>query len=425
MSAQNCSPSSEVPPIELHVRQNVAAHILDGGLYIGAMMFLAGTTVLPVLFEFLGAATWLIALAPQLSILGFLIPSIFVAHWVDRLHRVKPFTLWMGLFQRLPFVFVTVAIFMLDAEQHKSLLLVMVVGAILFSGLCGGFGMGAWQELIHRTVPARHRAGMFASRNALAAILGLFIGIAVEIILETYTGMQGYGILFACAAFGLFLSYWAFWHIREIPDDNKVHQERIGFWQNMRDLPAILKAEPGFILLIAVTVLTSSSMLVVPFLAIEARDRLMASDAIVGVFLTAQMIGGLIGNIFAGYLGNKWGGRLPYFVGSFLLLVTYVMIFSCQSQLGFQMVFALLGLGQFMMMVGQNTLSLELAPADRRTTALSILRVLTAPALVIASLCAAFMRDSGYTLNANVSCAFVLGVIALLLTLRIKEPRIT
>lgn len=405
------------------VRRNLLAHILDGGLYMGAMQFLAATTVLPVMLAYLTAPTWLIALAPQLSMLGFMLPAILVAHWVDRMQRVKPFTVCMGLLQRLPFLFVAVALLMVDVATHRTWLLVLIVGAIVLSGVLGGFGMGAWQELVHRTVPAHFRAGMFAARNALAALLGLGAGLIVETILSHYQGTTGYGLLFLCTASGLFLSYIAFCAIREEPDHARASQPAISFRQNMRELPAVLRAQPGFIQLLVVNVFGAAIMLVLPFMAIEACARLEIGDAFVGRLLLAQMLGGLGGNLLAGVLGNRHGGRLPWLLGLLSCIMCFVAFQYCSTAFAFQLIFALLGMALFMVMVGQHTLVLELAPAARRTTCLSVFRLVTAPAIIAVSLLAAVLRDHGVAFSNQSTLAVLLLVPGFLLLLRIPEPR--
>ena len=418
--------SSQALPIPLSAKQqrrNLIAHIADGGLYIGATMFVAPATVLPVLFEKLSAPTWLIALAPQLMILGFLLPSLFVAHFVDRMSYVKPFTVWLGLFQRLPYLVIAASFFILDPQQDAPLLLLFVVVGVFGSGIIGGLAMGSWQELLHRTVPAKNRAGMFAARNALAAILGLIVGLLVERILEHFDGMQGYGVLFTCTSVVVFMSYATFWFIKEEPEPDRAQQERIGLWKNIRDAPSVVRSQPGFLLFIVVAVLGTVHALVLPFMAIDACATVDAGDAFVGRLLAAQMFGGLMGNLCAGYMGNRWGGRLPLFIGHALLPLSFVLLVLSSSEWSFLLCFSLLGLAQFTMMVGQNTLALELAPAKRRATGLSVLRTLIAPMLILMSLSAAWMRDSGLDLSVHVYVVLVCAVVILCLITRIPEPR--
>ena len=404
-------------------KRNLWAHVIDGALFIAALNFISTVTVLPVLFEFLGANSLLIALAPQLMMLGFMLPSIFIAHWVDRLVRVKPYTMVMGVFQRLPFVVSAFALLYFNEPQYYSWLLIVVVCSILSIGLVSGFITAAWEELIHRTVHRRLRAGMFASRNAWSAGLGVLIGVIVERILATYTGTTGFGILFACASVGVCLSYIAFWFIQEQPDFTKQERPRVRLIENMKMIPRLMMSQPGFLMLSIVSALGTFYFLAIPFIAIDIRDRLGAGDEVIGRLLIWQMVGAIIGNISAGYLGNLYGGRMPYVVGTICMFISFMVLLLTNNELLMFSAFALFGGGQFMCMVGQHTLSLELAPHADRASCLSGLRVFMVPFLLVASLAAALIRDWWGGLGCSLLIAGLCALVSVILILRIPEPR--
>jgi hypothetical protein len=74
--------------------RNYIAHSIDGGFFIGAMAaFVNAQTVLPTVAKNLGAPNWLISLMPVAMMVGFLTPSIFTAHWIDRQTRFRPLCL--------------------------------------------------------------------------------------------------------------------------------------------------------------------------------------------------------------------------------------------------------------------------------------------------------------------------------------------
>ena len=404
-------------------RRNVWAHILDGGLFIAALHFISAQSVLPVLFDALLAPTWLIAMAPQLLLIGILVPSIFIAHRVDRWSRVKPFAMWMGFFQRVPFLLAALALLMFD-DDHYTLLLWVVASSVLFTGIFGGVILGAWQELVHKTVPTQSRAGMFAARNFISGLLGVFIGLIVKEVLTAYTGMTGFGILFLCASVMVFISYFAFWSIREHEDIEKRNDEQLSFTQNMKNIPRLMKAEPGFFMLCIVGALGSLQFLVIPFMAINIRDTLGADDAIIGQLLTAQMFGVLLGNIIGGIIGNRFGGRIPYLLSFAVMSLCFLILLIFEHQWLLFFAFAILGAGQCIMHIGQSTLALELAPRKYRSTSLSFMHVLMVPFLILSSFLAAWLRETlGAGHQLPLIIALVIMVLAGLLVLRVPEPR--
>ena len=404
-------------------KRNLWAHVIDGALFIAALNFISTVTVLPVLFEFLGANSLLIALAPQLLMLGFMLPSVLIAHWIDRLVCVKPYTMIMGVFQRLPFVISAVALLCFNDPKHYSWLLILIVCSILSIGLVSGFITAAWEELVHRTVHRRLRAGMFAARNAWAAGLGVLIGVIVERILAAYAGTTGYGLLFACASVGVCLSYIAFWFVREQPDYSKQERPRVRLIDNMKMIPRLMLSQPGFLMLSIVSALGTFYFLAIPFMAIDIRDRLGAGDEVIGRLLIWQMVGAIIGNIGAGYLGNHYGGRMPYVIGTMCMLISFLVLLLTNDEMLMFGAFALFGGGHFMVMVGQHTLMLELAPHADRASCLSGLRVFMVPFLLLASFAAAFLRDWWGGLGCSLILASMCALVSIVLILRIPEPR--
>ena len=51
--------------VALHLKRNYLVHCADGGLWMGAMAFVAADTIMPSLVRSLGGPTWLIALTPM------------------------------------------------------------------------------------------------------------------------------------------------------------------------------------------------------------------------------------------------------------------------------------------------------------------------------------------------------------------------
>lgn len=404
-------------------RRNAVAHILDGGLFVSAILFVAPGTVLPILLANLDAPTWLIALAPQLMMLGFMGPALLVAHIVDRMVRVMPFVVCTGVVQRLPYFIVGWALMYLDPVENRTLLLCLIAGAPFVSGLCGGLSSGAWQELVHRTIPDEKRAGVFAGRMALASILGLAVGGIITMILSRHDNLYGYGLLHILSGLVLLLSMVAFIQIEETPKEEKAEREKLNFKENMRMIPSVLRAHPSFSLFMIGNMLATIISLVVPFLAIFARDEIGMGDAVIGSLVIAQMIGGLAGNGIAGFVGDRYGGKLPMLMGYAVIMISMLMMLLASSEFTFLAVFFFLGMGTFMQMVGKNTLGLELAPEDSRSTCLSLNQLMQAPVVLAVAGLATWMHDGGAEFSMHVLVALVVLSMCAVLTVLIKDPR--
>ena len=183
MSSQDTqTPASgpELSPAQRReLRRNYWAHCLEGGAIIGGFAFASPDTVLPELLVSLEAPSWMVALAPQSLILGFIIPPLLVAHWIETLPRTKPLVLRCGVFQRLPFLLAALALFYYEGLPGWQV--IGLVGfSFFFSGIAGGITMTAWNLLVAKVIPSRLRTSSSAIRSGVGAFLGYGAGIAIE-----------------------------------------------------------------------------------------------------------------------------------------------------------------------------------------------------------------------------------------------------
>jgi len=161
-----------------------------------------------------------------------------------------------------------------------------------------------------------------------------------------------------------------------------------------------------------------------PFLAIHALAMSGKPESFLGQIVSAQMLGGIAGNILAGILGDRSGGKglvlAEKTLGVALLLATAVN----HSVTGFLVIFFMLGVSAAMGVVGNTTLSMEICPPKRLPTYLAILQFTTMGSILLASQIASILRDR---LPGNIAPAALLAAgccaIAFFLICTVKEPR--
>lgn len=362
--------------------RNYLAHSLEGGCYMGGIAFLSVETVLPTMLESLGSPTWLIGVAPVLMMLGFVLPSMLTAHLFEYRQRMIPFLLISGIFQRLPFLIGALALFFL-AEDFPLLTLVVVAAVPFLSGLFGGIGGPAWMELTSKILPPNRRASALAIRMLTAAVIGIAAGEVVERVLERHPGADGYGILHLCTFGFLVLSYLFFTLQRESPDERRNASRRISLRQNIGSLPALLRANPALKRLMLTIGCALSVWIVVPFMAIYARQSLELPASFVGRLVVAQMIGVVFGNIVGGFLGDRFGGRLMMQMALVGELLVFLGCNLASTAFTFQALFFVWGMAFNLHRISGLTLAMEVVPVDRRPTGLAMMGLVNIPGLLL------------------------------------------
>ncbi len=404
--------------------RNYALHASEGAMFMIGMAFIGEADVLTVGAKAFGAPAWLIALMPILMALGFMLPSMLVAHRIERLHRHKFITLLFGIPQRLAFLAGGLILFFMQPDG-MTLALCAIVLAPLASGLIGGLTFTAWQETVAKTLPANRRASMFATRNMVTVIFGMGAGKLIAKILSLYPqgDPRGYGILFLITFACTSLSWILFCFLKEEPYPSEPkHTLTLG--QNLRQMSAIIAGDKNFRMLLTTQGLAKSLYIVLPFLAIHALQTLDKPDSYVGYLIIAKYAGGMVGSVLTGVLGDKFGGKTLVSIGRAALLAVCIWGAFASTELEFFAVFFLFGITWCLDRMGGLILSLELAPVSRRATYLALFSFSGAILMLIASQLGAkvwTMTEESFKTVSLIAAG--LTAISMFSLWRLKEPR--
>lgn len=354
-----------------HLRRNFWMHCLEGGFYMAGLAFISPETVLPGFVKQLGGNDFLIALMPVLLPAMFATLGLFFAPYIERMHRFKPFVVTFGLIQRLPYL--VAGLVMLLAPQAAGAILYIVVLTPLVSGLIGGVGVPAWMEMVTRMIPPHLRASGWAIRYLIQGVFGLSAGLIIHWILSHYPSVIGYAWLHLIC-FGFLVLSWLS-QVCMIETDFSQHALTTpsSYKEYLKELPLMLKSQPPLIMLILARFTGMGYLMIIAFVSIHGLKVSGRPMADVGHLLLANMIGALCGNVFAGWWGNRHGGRSIMLISRSICLGLCAMLPFLTSFYGFLFAFFIYGFGLFVDRVGDLTLSAELCPLQRRPTYQSIL----------------------------------------------------
>ena len=408
-------------------RRNFLMHCVEGGFFGGAVAFVAPDTLVPPLLREMGSPGWLIAISPQLMLLGFMTTPLFFAHRAEGRDRILPRVMFWGLFQRLPYLLASLVLFAAAVSPFFPdwAAMSVIVGAPYVSGLMGGVAISAWSALVAKTVAPKRRASLAAIRNTLAALLGILAGLLTERLLEIAPGVRGYAWLHLIA-FALFMvSFAAFSRLREARAEVRP-QGNPSVWSNLRSLPVILRQDRRLCYFLGSLSCGHGILIILPFLSIHALNVLEQPTAFAGALLAAKSAGVFSGNLLGAILGDRLGGKSVFLAAYSCFFLTAVLSLFVTSVAGFLLVFFLFGMGFTMRVVGQQTLTLEIAPLERLPTYFALALSGTAPFMLLAAGIAVVAGGYAERIDAFWPLAVpsaLATLAAMLLMLRVKEPR--
>jgi MFS family permease len=420
---QNQENISEGHPPQFKGR-NYVLSALEGGLFMGGMSFLSMEAVMPAMIRDLGGAPWAISLAPVLFIIGFGWPQVFSALWVERMRRMKPMLLSLGIIQRSVYLLVGLLL-LLAGRDHPRLAVTAAFLAPFAMSTLGGIQGSAYFEFITRIVPVRRMASMWAIRNILMAVSGILAGFIIKWLLEACPGAPGYGILHLIAFTMMMGSLGVLSLIREthVPEDTR--QDPVSFRSGFSAFGKQWRENPSLGLFIVTRMLFMLVFVAIPFLSLRAIDRTGAQTSLVGLLVATQMVGFIAGNAMSGYLGDRYGVRIPMLLGRIILITALGGVLIATSQWQFMAVFFCIGFGISTAHVGDLTMVIDFAPPprQRRKFFFAVMGVLIVPGVLSAALISAALQylDHGFHVACLVSSVAL--VLSLVLLYRLKDPR--
>ncbi len=279
--------------------------LFEGVFFTVALVFFDGNTILPLLVYNLTGSSVLVGLIGMAPHLGAFVASLFAANLIRTMPYKRKFVLVGSSLGRLPIWLAAGLMFVVSVDQWWLAALVVVVVKFLFWFVDGLVGI-AWVDLMGKSIESHQRGRFFAIIQVSAGLIAVFAGGLVRQILELKTpGFPGnYGILFILAAFLFSTTILVFLFVEEKPSPVMARDRT---WDFIKNIPGYFLANRLFARAMAVSVLHSMLFLSMPFFVVFGQTQLGFSQSDVGFFLSAQIMGGIVGGMLWGWIGDRWG----------------------------------------------------------------------------------------------------------------------
>lgn len=411
-------------------RRNYWVFLFEGGFFVFGMGFVNVQSLLPALIIEEGGPSWVAAYMPTIMMIGMFSIPMLNASWVDRLVRLKPYVALTGFFQRSAYLLA--GLLLLYGGLQGDAVWMTLAAAPLLSGILGGLGFSAWQRLYMKSVPGKRRASNLAYRLLFGGITGLIAGAVIQNVLSEYPGVRGYGILHLWAAL-FFMASWALlWAVSESPDvpispendpDAPPPDAKPGAWEALRFYYRSGPSQKSRFSFIGALFLMHGFCLVVPFFAVTLLARLDQPKSFLGVLAMWQMGGQSVGNLVAAAIGDRWGGRATFVLGLLLVVFSAIPAMFVQDVFWAQASYALFSMSLMIVMIGKDTLLMELSPAVNQSSYLARMALLTMLSLVTFGGMAQLLWSSRWGFDGLVVATAIFSLLSVAFLTKVNDPR--
>jgi len=405
--------------VKKNYRWNFTCNLLDWVFFSMGMSFASVNTVLPAFARHLTSSNFLIGFIPCLSTMGWLLPQILIANFVQKLKRKKDLIIFTGVGERIPWLFLFLVVMFLPLSSSFLLITFLILYA-LFS-FSGGVGGPAWQDMLAKVIPLKKRGRFFGWSNFLAGGVGIFAAFLSIHLLKSFSFPKNFALCFLFAFAATSVSYIFFILIREpiYPVKNKKSSLKEYFLQ----LPSLLKKDNNFSSFLIATIFLSYGGMATAFFAVYAMNKLILPDSQIGIFTLLLLIGQTISSILWGYLGDRKGYKLIMEIGTLLTILAILLAILSSSIHLFYGVFFIFGWALSASFISSMGVILEFSTPEMRPTYIALSNTVRAPFVSLSPLLGGFLTD-----RTSFPFVFILTIFILLggilyLALLVREPR--
>jgi len=405
---------------------NFIMGLLHGVFYSGGIAFGSSTTVLPAFLANFTTSKVLIGLFSsimgEIGGVGNILPQLFVASRIEhRIHK-RPILRFAITVRALCWGLVALITYLFAGNNPSIALWGLFLLLSIFTFM-GGVAVVPFMDIWGKTIPHNLRGRFFGYRQLLGGFLAILSGLVVKFILNDskIAFPENYALLFLFAFIFITTSYLALGSVKE--PFTEVHKEQLPFYNFLIKALGILKKDTNYRKFLFIQILSGAIALSLPFYVLYAKDVLKVRVGMVGIFLSAQMLGLMISNIAWGHLSDYLGSKkvIQFSILFGLLAPLFALILPQHCSNLFVILFVFLGFFISGRIISKNSFLLDTAPVKDRPRYVSLEGTSKLPVVFFPLIGGVLIQRSSYNMLFAITSLFLLG--AFILSFSLKEPR--
>lgn len=411
-----------LPP---NYRWNFRAFLVDYASFAIAMAFISISSVLPAFVGELTDSKPVIGLVSTVFKGSWLLPQLVAASLIIRRPRKKPYLL-AGIAGRLFLGVIALALWV-GLARYRAAMLALFFACLGLWAATDGLASVSWFDILARAIPLERRGRLIGTGQFLSGLAGIGVGALVTLIIAHRPFPGNYALLFTLAAAVLIPSAVALASVREPRPERAAtaHLDAIGNPLRLFRRPF---ADPMFRHLLICRILIGLGDLATPFYVDHAKTTLLLPERIVGYFVMAQTVAGVVASATLGLVAERWGPRRVAAIGSavaaggpLFALVAHLAGGGWLAQ-AYPIVYVSLGIINSAWMLGFLSYLMEIAPETLRPAYIGAGNTVMGLVVLLAPMAGGWLLEAtSYSLLFGLTGAIL--AIGFVFTLGLKSPQ--
>lgn len=343
---------------------NHVKNILHGFFLAIGTTIAEPSTILPLIVNYFGGSSMLVGFFAALLRGGAVIVQLFAAFHAQSYTLMMPYLQKIFFIRFLSWFSIGIAIIIFGKEHPNITLASIGFGLFLFS-FSAGFAAIYFREIMAKIFSHKFRGKTMAYRQFFSGAGGLLSGALAAWILESFDAPQSYGYLFIISSFIMGIGYLAFSLVDE-PIKEDVSKKESSFKIFLQNSWLLLKSDKALQIQITTFFLAYSYLIALPFIILDAQQKINLSGVAIGSLITTQMVGAMVSNFLWGKLSETGQDKLIAKISILLQLTAITLAFYASSLYAYMIIFFLIGASMDGNRIASSNLILKLAPAQKR-----------------------------------------------------------
>jgi len=376
-------------------RENNTKNAIHGFFLSIATTVAEPSTILPLIVHHFSSNLILVGLFASLLRGGAIAVQLFAAFYAQSYRQVMPYLRIVFFFRFFSWFMIGMAIYFVG-DSNKTLTLWLIGIGLFFFSFAAGFGGIYFKEILAKIFNREERGRSMANRQFFSSLAAILSGGVTGLILEQFEAPENYAWLFMVSALLMAVGLFGFATVEEPPKE-RISVRESSFLLFIRNAMEIFRKDPRLRLQITVSLLSYSFLFALPFVILKAKSSFDLSGWLVGGFVTVQMVGSMLGNLF---LWKRFGGNYILMIKTAycMMIAVFVLALFAGTPLLYAMIFLFFGMAVDGFRNADMNLIIEIAPEEKRPVYVAIHSTLTSVGLFFAIPGAYILEYFGYSI---------------------------
>ncbi|OQY03573.1 MAG: MFS transporter [Bacteroidetes bacterium 4572_117] len=353
----------------MNLKSNSYKFISQGFFFAGAMAIAEPSTVLPLIVHYFSGSNVLVGTFSSLLRGGAILMQLYAAFHAQSYPTVLPFLKKVFVFRTVSWFSLGLVIY-LFSYSHSTVLVLFGIGMFIFS-FSAGFGAVYFQELLGKSFTKEYRGKVLAARQFASGFAGILSGGVSAYFLTNFLKPDSFAYLFMFSGIIMAFSFTFMLFFKE-KDKVNVSQKEKKFGKFIKNSTALLKTDKYLRIQVISRLIAYSFWFVVPFIILNAKERIGISGKDVGFIISLQMTGAMLSNILWGKLSSIGRNRIIVILSFSIMILAIALAVLANSIIHYYLVFFIIGAGMDGFRLSFSNLILIISPEEKRPVYIAV-----------------------------------------------------